>query len=193
MAFVVNFLAIMLYGGSHSLLASRTMKAWIRGRLGGSSDRYYRAGFNGIVTVLFLPVMAILLWEHGDLLYAWPVPWLYMALIGQAIVVGLFVLAGLQTHPMSFLGIAQLFGRKDAGDLRTTGFYAWVRHPLYTLGLILLWLLPVMSTGLLGFACGTTLYILIGSTLEEKRLEAEFGDAYRQYQRRVAKLIPFIY
>ena len=37
-----------------------------------------------------------------------------------------------------------------------------------------------------------TVWIVIGSYLEEIDLIAEFGDAYRDYQKRVPMLVPFL-
>jgi protein-S-isoprenylcysteine O-methyltransferase Ste14 len=37
-----------------------------------------------------------------------------------------------------------------------------------------------------------TIWIVIGSYFEEKDLIAEFGDAYREYQKRVPMLVPFL-
>jgi methanethiol S-methyltransferase len=193
MQLILNFLTVLLYGSIHSLLASRTIKTWVRNRLGEPSDRLYRAAFNLIGAFLFLPVLIILGIMHGETIYIMPTPWLEVTLVLQAGLLVLFVGAFLQTQPMSFLGIAQLVGIKESSGLRTTGFYGWVRHPLYTLGLAMLWLMPVMTTGMIGFAGGVTLYILIGSAFEEKRLAEEFGEAYKEYQRRVSKLIPFLY
>jgi protein-S-isoprenylcysteine O-methyltransferase Ste14 len=36
-----------------------------------------------------------------------------------------------------------------------------------------------------------TIYTLIGIELEEKKLELEFGESYRQYKQKVPKLLPF--
>jgi len=36
-----------------------------------------------------------------------------------------------------------------------------------------------------------TVYVIIGSILEEKKLILEFGDAYKKYQDDVPMLIPF--
>ena len=36
-----------------------------------------------------------------------------------------------------------------------------------------------------------TVYVIIGTKLEEKKLVLEFGDAYIKYQREVPMLIPF--
>jgi protein-S-isoprenylcysteine O-methyltransferase Ste14 len=65
-----------------------------------------------------------------------------------------------------------------------------VRHPLYTAGLIFIWLIPIMSSNLLALNVGITLYLYIGSIFEERKLLAEWGDEYRTYQRKVPRLIP---
>jgi protein-S-isoprenylcysteine O-methyltransferase Ste14 len=48
----------------------------------------------------------------------------------------------------------------------------------------------MMTTSTLALFFGLTLYIYIGSIFEERRLIAEFGEAYREYQRSVPRLIP---
>ena len=37
-----------------------------------------------------------------------------------------------------------------------------------------------------------TIYVFIGTILEEKKLVLEFGDAYIKYQQEIPMLIPFI-
>jgi protein-S-isoprenylcysteine O-methyltransferase Ste14 len=37
------------------------------------------------------------------------------------------------------------------------------------------------------------IYIYIGATLEERKLEEVFGDEYREYKTKVRMLIPFIF
>ena len=66
----------------------------------------------------------------------------------------------------------------------------WLRHPLYTSGLALIWLSPAMTTGTLALFLGFTLYIIIGSQFEERQLAAEFGEPYLEYRRKVPALIP---
>jgi protein-S-isoprenylcysteine O-methyltransferase Ste14 len=68
-----------------------------------------------------------------------------------------------------------------------------VRHPLYSTGLLILWCFPILTAGTLAFDAAITLYILIGSELEERRLILEFGDAYLRYRKKVARLIPFFF
>ena len=70
------------------------------------------------------------------------------------------------------------------------GPYRWVRHPLYTGGLLLIWLTPVLTLNLLTLFVMLTIYLIVGARLEEQRLIHEFGAEYQEYQQRVPMLIP---
>lgn len=72
----------------------------------------------------------------------------------------------------------------------TGGLYRWVRHPLYTAGLVFIWLTPVMTVNLLVLNIGLTIYLVVGAIFEERKLVREFGAAYRDYQENVPMLIP---
>ena len=70
------------------------------------------------------------------------------------------------------------------------GPYRWVRHPLYLFMLLMLWSCPDLTRDRLLFNSLWTVWIVIGSILEERDLVLEFGDVYREYQHRVPMLIP---
>jgi len=38
-----------------------------------------------------------------------------------------------------------------------------------------------------------TIYLVVGTVLEERKLLMEYGEDYRQYQKKVSMLIPFKY
>jgi len=139
-----------------------------------------------------LPVLAVVGLEPGEILYRFPLPWSVIALVGQALAALVVLLGLLQTDPQHFLGLRQLVQGSEGPPptLVVSGLYRWVRHPLYSAGLVFLWLTPWMTTSMLAFCFGATLYILIGSAFEERRLLAEFGQAYADYRRRVPRLIP---
>jgi protein-S-isoprenylcysteine O-methyltransferase Ste14 len=84
---------------------------------------------------------------------------------------------------------------KEGYKLIRTGPYRWVRHPLYT-GILtgVLGSAAMAGTGdaLLGFAIILIAY-LVKLHREEVLLTAQFGDEYRQFQREVFALVPFVY
>ena len=71
------------------------------------------------------------------------------------------------------------------------GPYLWIRHPLYFFMLLLIWSVPDVSSDRLLFNVLWTLWIVLGSYLEERDLVAEFGEKYRQYQKTVPMLLPW--
>ncbi len=71
------------------------------------------------------------------------------------------------------------------------GPYLWIRHPLYFFMIVLIWSAPEVSSDRLLFNILWTLWIVVGSYLEERDLVAEFGEKYRHYQKTVAMLFPW--
>ena len=57
--------------------------------------------------------------------------------------------------------------------------------------LVLIWSFPDVSLDRLLFNVLWTLWIVLGTYLEEKDLVAEFGEQYRQYQKTVPMLFPW--
>jgi len=72
------------------------------------------------------------------------------------------------------------------------GPYRWVRHPLYLFMTLMIWSCPNLTADRLLFNLLWTAWIVIGSYLEERDLIVEFGDAYREYQKRVPMLVPLL-
>jgi protein-S-isoprenylcysteine O-methyltransferase Ste14 len=71
------------------------------------------------------------------------------------------------------------------------GAYRFVRHPLYLFLLLLIWSTPRFSTDQLLFNVLWTLWIVVGTKLEERDLVADFGETYRRYRLSVPMLIPY--
>jgi protein-S-isoprenylcysteine O-methyltransferase Ste14 len=195
----IILLAMAAWAGLHSLLASLTAKARARRLLGQrAADGVYRLAYNLVSVVTFLPVMVLAALLPDRPVYQFPL-WL------MAITVPVQLLAALAAGVVlwrvdlpRFLGLRQLSrwlaGEPEPRDrprLYTGGIYGWVRHPLYSLSLLVIWLAPVMTANVLAFNLGATLYFWIGSIFEERKLVAEFGQAYREHQRRVPRLVPW--
>ncbi len=76
-----------------------------------------------------------------------------------------------------------------------SGFYRWVRHPIYAgslLALVGVFLVFRSQTIFVGFPC-YFVGVLWRITDEERLLVEEFDDEYRRYQRKTWRLIPLIY
>jgi protein-S-isoprenylcysteine O-methyltransferase Ste14 len=70
------------------------------------------------------------------------------------------------------------------------GPYRWVRHPLYLFCLLMIWAYPDLTMDRLLFDVLFTVWIVVGTVLEERDLVVAFGDSYRKYQRQVPMLLP---
>lgn len=190
---LVLSLFFIIYAVVHSLLASLTVKNWLRRAIGPSVDRWYRLFYNVMAVVTFLPLFPLLALLPDQTLYILPPPWRWLMLAGQLLALTGLGLAFLQTDPLHFLGLSQLWPQQptENGQLVVNGFYHWVRHPLYFFSILFLWLTPVLTVNLLVTYLLMTLYFYVGSVYEERRLLKEFGQAYREYQRCVPRLIPW--
>jgi methanethiol S-methyltransferase len=184
-------LAVLIWGAVHSYLASSGAKKWMRRVLGENVMRFYRFGYNIFSVVSFLPILWLMVALPDRMLYQIPAPWMYLSLAGQLAAVVLLMVGVLQTDTLSFVGLRQLVeGNERSSRLVVSGLYRWVRHPLYSAGLLFIWLTPVMSQNSLVVIIAATVYILVGAFFEERKLEREFGAAYREYKAATPMLIP---
>jgi protein-S-isoprenylcysteine O-methyltransferase Ste14 len=190
---IFTLLAVVAYGALHSLLASLWAKKLARRSL-GCATRGYRLAYNVVALITLLPVLAVPALDPGPELYRLRPPWVALTIAGQALALVALAVGLLQTDPWHFLGLRQLKANESEATPRLVvgGLYRWVRHPLYTAGLAFIWLSPVMTTSLLALNLALTAYIYVGSVFEERRLVAEFGQAYLEYARKVPRLIPRI-
>jgi protein-S-isoprenylcysteine O-methyltransferase Ste14 len=109
----------------------------------------------------------------------------------------LFIL-GLITCTIAFFQLGSSFTPfvkpKEQGDLKTTGIYSIVRHPMY-LGVMMLafgWSL-IWGT-LLGIILSFLFFFVLDrkASEEEKLLTQKYFE-YIEYKKHVKKMIPFIY
>jgi protein-S-isoprenylcysteine O-methyltransferase Ste14 len=182
--------AIALWAAVHSWLAASSTKNRIRRLAGNRLMRGYRLAYNAFAAISLLPILIWMRLLPDRLLYVVDAPWRYLMLGGQGIAVILLVFAVLATNALHFVGLRQLVDENAAPTLVTSGFYAWVRHPLYLFGLLILWLTPVMTRNLLVAIGSLTAYLYIGALLEERRLLGEFGEAYARYRMQTPMIIP---
>jgi protein-S-isoprenylcysteine O-methyltransferase Ste14 len=124
--------------------------------------------------------------------------WSFPFTLASFVLGGLLIVCG---GALSLAGVLRLGANltavpfpKDDSTLVETGPYNFVRHPIYS-GLILVaygWALVVHGWLTLGYA--TLLFILFD--IKSRREEQWLGDkfpGYAAYQKRVHKLIPWVY
>jgi protein-S-isoprenylcysteine O-methyltransferase Ste14 len=190
------------FGVVHSWLASPAVKTTARRVFGDRHSRgWYRLLYNGFAVISLLPALALVIALPDRELYRIQPP-LWYAALGAQVLAGLGMAYSLfQFDALHFTGLRQWIGwlngievhsesDTSASRLVVDGLHRYVRHPLYTTSLIVLWLVSPMTVNRLAFVVGITIYFYIGSVFEERKLVAEFGQAYRDYQRRVPRLVP---
>lgn len=191
--------ALIFFAVIHTALASHGAKA-IAARLLGArvAEATYRLIFNVLAVATIGPAL-YLAWTLPDQeLYRWPIPFDTVALLIQGLALVGLAYSVYQMDWTFFVGLRQIIGpvvnisieSTSAAQLVTSGLHRYVRHPLYTTSLIALYLVSPMTLNRLALIVGIHAYFWIGSTFEERKLVREFGDAYRDYQHRVPRLLP---
>ena len=180
------------YFALHSTFASLVVKRWVAAAWPHLMP-YYRLTFNMVASLLILPILWLTYHEPGPVLWRWQgvAAWLANGL-ALAALFGFW--RSLKSYDMQeFLGLRQLqlHVRKveDQEHFHLSPFHRYVRHPWYFFGLVLIWTRDMNATTLLS-GVFITLYFVIGSRMEEKKLLVYHGDTYRRYMARVPGLIP---
>ncbi len=189
---VLLSLAWLAYFVLHSLLASLTVKRWVVRRRPQWMPAY-RLFFNLMAILLVLPPLAMTFAFRGQPLWQWSGPWRW-ASAGLVLAAILGVVWSLRHYDgEEFLGLRQWRGRvrsvEDQERMHISPLHRFVRHPWYFLGLVLVWSQD-MDPAFLTSAIAISLYFVMGSRLEERKLMIYHGAAYREYRARVPGLIP---
>lgn len=193
------FLLALLWIGwcvVHSGMISIRATEALRSRL-GARYRFYRLFFNVVAVATIVPVVLYARSLDGHVLFRWTGIWIAFPSLLLTISALLF-LAGARHYDMfQFLGIRQIATGAthnvltEGGHLDTTGLLNLIRHPWYLAGILFLWsCYPCLDFATLITNVILTAYLIMGAILEEQKLVVEFGDAYREYQKRVPMLLP---
>jgi len=181
-----------LYAVLHSLLAATSVKQAVQ-RHWPRHYRAYRLTYNLLAGALLIPSLWLLAAYPGGPIWRWPAPldWLANGLALVAVAGFAWSLRYYDTG--EFLGTHQLRNAENAAQdeapLTLSPLHRWVRHPWYFLGLVIIWTRE-MNAALLVSAVMLTLYLVAGSRLEDKKLIALYGEAYRRYRNKVPGLVP---
>lgn len=190
---------MLLFGVVHTYTAGQ-FKTMFRERFGERAYHgLYRLFYNAFSFVSLAPVAYLITFHPGGVVWSIDLRWELILLVIQAIgLIGL-VVSLLQIDLGRFVGISQLIAYINGSTLplskerlQTGGLYGLVRHPLYLFSMMTIWPVTTMTEAYLGFCIGATIYFVVGSYYEERRLLGTFGEEYKVYRQRVPWLIPFM-
>jgi protein-S-isoprenylcysteine O-methyltransferase Ste14 len=140
-----------------------------------------------------LPVLAYFINPDWVVWARLPLPaavrWLGVALAAIALPLGYWVLSSIGNN------ISPTQATRHNHQLVTHGPYRFVRHPLYSVGLLAytaLALITAMWWILIG-VLPAIVFLLWRTPHEEARLIETFGDAYRAYARRTGRFVPRLF
>ncbi len=174
-----------LYFALHSLLAADSCKAAVAARWPLLWQRY-RLFYNGVATLLILPLIAATEWRDAVPLWSWHGTWAWVSNTLGALALAGVVWSSRAYDLGEFLGLSP---SRPSQALGLSAVHRFVRHPWYFFGLVWLWTRD-MDSARLTAAVVITAYIVIGSYLEDRKLARALGEPYRRYHRQVPGLIP---
>jgi methanethiol S-methyltransferase len=191
---LIDLMLVLSFGLVHSLMARPAVKAQLA--------RFFPPGLERSLYSLVAGLqIALICWGWQPL----PLPVWDLEATLPALGLGLWILQGLGwaivVASLVTIDSSHLFGLHQARSaargstyaappFEVRGLYRRVRHPIYTGSLIAFWSAPTMSQGRALLVGVMTIYLLIGMVFEERDLEREFGETYRQHKRLVPALFP---
>ncbi len=185
-------LAWLAFAVFHSAAASLAAKRRVA-QCWPAAASWYRLAYNGVSLVAALPILYLSYALDGPALWQWTGGWRWLSHgLAIAALAG-FVITSRWYDMDIFLGLRQIreHDRQPDGHehFRISPVHRFVRHPWYFFGLVLIWsgdkTLPLLVS-----TAAITVYFIVGSKLEERKLVAIHGDAYRRYMERVPGLVP---
>ncbi len=181
----------------HSALIDRSVTTAVERRL-PNVYRYYRLFYNGVSLLSLFPLLFFTRMAGGDVVFSWT-GWLVPVRILLVLIALMLFRAGSKRYDIHyFLGIKQiqsgvgstLLGASE--EFSHEGVFGIIRHPWYLGSLLFIWSIRSSYPSAVFLAtCILSVYLVVGTLLEERKIIAEYGERYREYQRRVSMLFPW--
>jgi protein-S-isoprenylcysteine O-methyltransferase Ste14 len=191
-AFLLNFVLLLIFALQHGGMARPGFRRWLAGIVGPAAERstYVLLSAVTLIALMFLwQPIGWIVWSVENALARYTILAVYFS--GWV----LMIWATFLLDHFELFGLRQTWGdyrdrapRREPA-FRTPSAYRFVRHPIYTGWLAVLWAAPVMTMSHLVFSVGITVYVILGARLEERDLEQRM-PCYRQYRRKVPMLLP---
>ena len=181
----------------HSGMVSVTATEFFKRRL-GRYYRFYRLLFNLVAVATIIPVILYAQSIEGPVLFRWE-GFLIVFQVLLLALAGLLFLTGAKHYDLlQFLGFRQIMtgashgALSESGQLNTSGILGVTRHPWYLATVMFIWAdYRSFTTSTLVTNVVLTIYLVVGTILEERKLLMEIGEEYREYQKKVSMIVPF--
>lgn len=186
-----NAAAALVFPLQHSIWTQPPVKAYLHRTVTPHFERplyVLGSGIGLVATALLWQPIAAPLWDAPD-----PALWalravFVLSIAGQAactLVIGLGHMSGAD-HVASWAKGASI----PEPRFREAFLYKRVRHPIAMCQLIMLWSFGALRLDLFLLAVMWTAWIVLATSLEERRLMALHGDTYTAYKKRAGFLWP---
>ena len=183
-----------VYCAVHSLTISPPFLRWVHRRF-PNGHRYHRLSFN-LFSILSLIPVVLYSWALSSApIFQWDGGLRLLQAAFIVISVALMVAGASHYDFREFMGFSQISNTdacrsigKDC-ELKTAGILGVVRHPWYTAVFFLLWARDLDPAAIIVNTV-LTVYVVIGTHLEERKLITAFGQTYRNYQKEVSMFLP---
>ncbi len=156
------------------------------------SHGFYR--FFAFEAILALILLNLDYWFYEPFIIRQIVSWLLL-IISVFLVVHGFLLLRKLGKPDSKRDDSSLIGIEKTTELVTVGAYRYIRHPIYSSGLIGTWGIffkrPSLVCGLL--AVIATFFLMMTAKMEESENTRFFGAAYQSYMKQTRMFIPYFF
>lgn len=187
---VINALLFSAFALHHSLLARTGAKRGVVAIVGPALER---SAYVWVASLIYIGVW----WGWRDLpgtVYRHTGPLAAVHWAGVALGFGITLAASRLIDPLDLAGVHQASRTNPDVALEVSGPYRLVRHPIYLGWLLIVFGGPDMTWTRLEFAAISSTYLVLAIPFEERSLVAAFGDAYRDYQRRVRwRIVPGVW
>lgn len=191
-ALFINIGLIVVFGVQHSVMARQGFKQQLTQFVPKAAERSTYVLFSGLVMAaicLYWQPLEGILWQVDN-----PIAALVLT-AGYFIGWGIALLATFVINHFELMGLQQVYLNfknkpEPTASFTERFFYKFVRHPLQLGILIGIWSTASMTATQAFLATTMTVYIFIGLYYEEQDLVASLGDSYKDYQKRVNKLLP---
>ena len=193
--YLILALLIVAWCSLHSTMIAQPVTEYLQRRL-GRKFRFYRLFFNIIAILTLIPVVIFAYSLRTPPVFQWQGAMQLLRVLFLGTAIFLFLLGARRYDARQFFGIEQIKqgtsskAIASSGGLDTSGILSVIRHPWYLAGILLIWARPLDISAIVVNVILTS-YFIIGGYLEERKLVREFGEQYRDYQKRVSMLIPY--